>query len=36
MTIKQLIQWGLKHDPYAPILAVVLPLVVITLALVLP
>jgi len=36
MTIKQLIQWGLKHDPYAPIIVIALPLFITTIGILMP
>lgn len=30
MTIRDLIRWGLKHDPYAPVILIALPLFIAT------
>ena len=34
--MKQLIRWGLKHDPYAPIILIALPLFIATIGVLLP
>lgn len=30
MSVRDLIEWGLRHDPYAPIILIALPLFIAT------
>lgn len=36
VSLRAVVQWGRKHDPYAPVILIVIPLVVVTVAVLLP